>query len=100
MKATQDELVTLRKLFSLGLSPTDIQILYKASRSLHKQAEKDCNVGLTDKEQARRNKLFAFCTDIVHKVSTEHPKCVLELKTDPRAGCGLSFWCFGCEFYI
>ena len=95
MKATVHELQTIVRLAKLGLGMVEIHDLFRASATLQRLAEQDCNVGLTERQAKRRVDLFQKCQDMF-----TGKEAVLELKTDPRAGCGLSFFCFGCEWYI
>lgn len=95
MKATLSELQVVIRLSKLGLDVLQIDNLFRASATLQRLAEQDCNVGLTERQAKRRVDLFQKCQDMF-----TGKEAVLELKTDPRAGCGLSFFCFGCEWYI
>jgi hypothetical protein len=46
------------KAVELDVSPGQVEELFRISRSLHRIAEQDCNVGLSDREQKRETRLM------------------------------------------
>jgi hypothetical protein len=86
IELTSTKIADIAYLRSVGLQPDEIIELYSISKSLHKLAEHDCNFGLTDRQEARRNRLGLRVIELADKA-----KAKATIHTDPRSGRGLDF---------